>query len=552
MDKKKPSVKKIAIYVDVEDDLTSIISKVRNSNGKIVALVPPRRVGVLQSAVNLKLLKKVADSEKKDIILISTDKTLGALAASAKIPVAKNLTTDAKLLDLPEDEESEEVITGLDQSIGDLDKKSKKQTEDKEVTAAVEAISDDDKIDINADEEDPKPKKSKKSKIPDFKKFRKWLVLIIIAGVGLIAFLIWLIFFSTSATITISAQTSDEKIDQAVNLLIDGQTDANNFQIKMVPVEPVKKTNQIEFKATGSKDIGEQATGTVTISNCEYNDRSISLVAGTIVYSGNLQYALNQGVEVPKAEGTLSTGCTKAGVSPAVGVTAVNVGPDYNIASGTKLSVSGYGGNFVATSTAISGGSKETITVVQQSDIDQIADKIKNDTGSASARAELSGRFTDNVMAIEDSFLVEFGDIHSNPAVGERATTATATAEVTYTMHGVLRDDLSQILMTSALSKLSNKNNQTVFDNGYSAVQLLSYNKGENNTATMRLTTTAKIGPKIDEEQIKNDAVGKKANEISSSIKKIDGVEEVTVDFFPFWVTVAPEADRIHIVKSGL
>ena len=49
---------KDVIYIDVEDDITAIISKVKASKEKIVALVPPKRVGVLQSAVNLHLLSR--------------------------------------------------------------------------------------------------------------------------------------------------------------------------------------------------------------------------------------------------------------------------------------------------------------------------------------------------------------------------------------------------------------------------------------------------------------------------------------------------------------
>ena len=42
------------IYIDVEDDITAIIGKIKASKEKIVALVPPKRIGVLQSAVNLR------------------------------------------------------------------------------------------------------------------------------------------------------------------------------------------------------------------------------------------------------------------------------------------------------------------------------------------------------------------------------------------------------------------------------------------------------------------------------------------------------------------
>jgi len=40
---------KETIYVDVDDEITSIIDKVRNSSGRIIALVLPKRAATLQS-----------------------------------------------------------------------------------------------------------------------------------------------------------------------------------------------------------------------------------------------------------------------------------------------------------------------------------------------------------------------------------------------------------------------------------------------------------------------------------------------------------------------
>ena len=57
---------KDVIYIDVDDEITSIISKLQESSGKIVALVLPKRAVVLQSIVNLKLLKHIADNNKKN------------------------------------------------------------------------------------------------------------------------------------------------------------------------------------------------------------------------------------------------------------------------------------------------------------------------------------------------------------------------------------------------------------------------------------------------------------------------------------------------------
>lgn len=59
---------KDVVYIDVEDDITAIIGKVKSSKEKIVALVPPKRISVLQSAVNLRLLQRAATQSSKRIV----------------------------------------------------------------------------------------------------------------------------------------------------------------------------------------------------------------------------------------------------------------------------------------------------------------------------------------------------------------------------------------------------------------------------------------------------------------------------------------------------
>ena len=74
---------KDVIYIEAEDDITDILSKVKNAKNKIVALVPPKKAGVLHSAVNFKLITKTATKAEKTVVLVSADESLKRLAATA-------------------------------------------------------------------------------------------------------------------------------------------------------------------------------------------------------------------------------------------------------------------------------------------------------------------------------------------------------------------------------------------------------------------------------------------------------------------------------------
>ena len=79
---------KDVIYIDIEDDITTIIGKIKASKQRIIALVPPRRTGILQSAVNIRLLSRAAKSADKTIVIITNDSVL-ALCRSEERRVGK-------------------------------------------------------------------------------------------------------------------------------------------------------------------------------------------------------------------------------------------------------------------------------------------------------------------------------------------------------------------------------------------------------------------------------------------------------------------------------
>jgi hypothetical protein len=80
---KTPKAGKDTIYIDAEDEITSIIDKVESAKEKIVALVLPKRSSTLQSIVNMRLLKRSAESAGKSVVLITSESALMPLAGAA-------------------------------------------------------------------------------------------------------------------------------------------------------------------------------------------------------------------------------------------------------------------------------------------------------------------------------------------------------------------------------------------------------------------------------------------------------------------------------------
>lgn len=543
-------MQKDVIYIDTEDDVTAIIGKVKLAKNTIVALVPPKRTGVLQSAVNLKLLQKAAGSSKKRIVLITSDHTLIALAAGLSIPVAKNLQSKPEVPDIDKpDTTDEEVIDGDALPVGDFASKIGVAAAIKRDRSAADEINDKVELgEVAVDAADPA--KKKKSSVPNFNAFRKKLFLIGGGVLVLVLFLVWAIVFAPSATVTITARTSAVNVDR--NLTLDPnlpQSDIKALLLKSVE-QSVKKSVAVEFDATGSKDIGNKATGTITVRNCDFSDDFI-IAAGT-KFTADDGHVFNStsDVTVPDFTGP-SSSCTQAGAESGkatVQVEAVQLGPEYNIAA-QAYTVSGYSSKVDGIGSAMTGGTKETVKVVSQQDVDKAREQLPKPDDNA-AKVELQDAFTSDQIVINESFEISKGSEVVTPNIGETATKAKVTQETTYKLAGLQRTDVDAILQDSVNEALKDKPDQQAYSYGEDTIAFQTYQRIDDHTTKTKMATTAYIGPKIDTTQLAQQLAGKRYGEIQATVNEIPGVESVEIDFSPFWVTKAPKAEKIQIKFS--
>ncbi|MBR3319681.1 hypothetical protein IKG06_04270, partial [Candidatus Saccharibacteria bacterium] len=113
---------KETIYIEPSDDITDILSRIKASDKKIIALVPPKKPTVLLSSVNIKLIARAAKSAKKAIVLVTTNDSLTKLAMTANLPVAPSLRSRPVM---PNDEDS-----GLKEAVDEKKTEPEKDTED--------------------------------------------------------------------------------------------------------------------------------------------------------------------------------------------------------------------------------------------------------------------------------------------------------------------------------------------------------------------------------------------------------------------------------------
>jgi hypothetical protein len=544
---------KDVIYIDVEDDITAVIGKVKDSKEKIVALVPPKRIGILQSAVNLRLLARAATQNNKRLVLISNNPALTALSAAAKIPVAKNLQSKPELAEISalSVDDDDDIIDGSQLSVGELAK-----TADTSALGAAALVSPlNSAIKANAAEEIPhampplagQPLKKSKAKggvkVPNFSKFRKRLILAIGGGILLIAFLVWALFFAPTATVIITARTTDSSANAKISLGDSLATSMSANTLKTV-TQQIQKSVSVPITPTGSKQIGNKATGTMKLSRTSVSSTPITVPSGTsFTSSDNHAFVSTQ-------DATLNgTTIGPGGIvqdSATVNVVASDVGADYNLSARSYQSNVG---GINADGSDMAGGSSQTVPVVSSDDVQKATDQL-NQQNTDDLNKQLTAKFNDTFVVLGQTFKVDTGKPQVTPGVDQQVpagSSAALTTTVTYSLSGVAKADIGSFLDDYFNGQIKGLTDRRVYDNGSSKVTFTNIAPGTSGY-TANLVATAKIGPKIDDQAVKNMAKGKRYGDIQSSIESIQGVDNVDIKFSPFWVSSAPsDTNKIKV-----
>lgn len=538
------------IYIDVEDDITSIIGKVKASKESVVALVPPKRIGALQSVVNLRLLARAAKQSQKHLALITTNDALKGLASVASIPVAKTLQSQPELevISHAKIDDDNDVIEGSTLPIGEHAQQTDPETKvEKKSAAMAAALADSDKTTSSAS---VTPKKaSTKPKIPDFNSFRKKLLLAGLLLFALVAFFVWANVIAVHATIIVGAKTSGTSINAPVTIADNVKTDFKAATIHAA-VEQSQEQKSVTFTPTGKKDVGSKATGTVNFTNNSTSTRTVA-AGEQLKTSGGLVFTVDETVSVPAGAVSCPTifSCSGTAGQATGSVTAAENGSKYNAASGN---LSGTPSSVSASFTdATSGGVTKMVTIVTAADIQKAKQSLSDDKNE-NVISDLKSKFGKDSIVIDQSFSTSYDNTTSSPDVGQEASgSATLNTTITYKLYGVSRDEVGKYLDARMKQELEGADNQRVYDNGSNKASFQDITASVHG-GKATLIATAKVGPKITDQQVKDISKGKQYGDIQEGLKQIPGVQSVQVDYFPPWFNTVPDDNNRITVQFKL
>lgn len=520
------------IYLESDEEITSVIDKVAGAMNPKVNLVVPRGATLLSSPVNLKLLKAEAERHKKEIAIITQDKVGRNFASQVGIPVFEDVkkttpSKGAKHLEVQPDEiieldMSREIKAELPKDVRIHHYQEQKAPHKLFIFAGGDRPKEFKQTEVKS----PFPP-SDKTEPPKPKSKYRVLKTIIILIILLVLFALSDLFFVRAAVrLTVPAEVY-EKFTQ---ILVDTTLPRSNINEGKIrgDVVLVESEKEKQFEATGTKETGEKAAGTLTI----YNEAGVDqeLPAGAKIRSDSgLNFTTDSAVTIPKA--ALSASGDKVLGKVQTSVTASEPGDNYNLSDATTYSVPD--NDKLSVSGGTTGGTTKTIKVVSSEDINSARDAL-----SVELAKELLSQLKQKakeLYVVDSAVSNEVISFTTDRKAGEEAEKFSAKAKI-QTKVITFKDSEFREATVEMLSRDIPQGKELIVgtnDTVTPEYESVDWPKGE---LKLKSTLKAHLGGKVEKEGIAKAVRLKTAGRAQNYASKIAGVKAVRVEFQPSWV----------------
>jgi len=357
----------------------------------------------------------------------------------------------------------------------------------------------------------------------------KWalIVLVPILILGVIVGGAYYYFTNNMSAVVMITLTPKEKV-KTVDVVFTTE-EGNDFDNNILSAKQVEDSveGDLEAKATGKKEVGEKAKGTVTVYNND-TDSEIDVSKGTTIESSNgLEFTIDEDVSISSASGDIFSG-TKPGTSK-VKVIAAEIGTKYNLPSGTKFSVSDNSSLAAKNDDAFSGGTSKSITVISEDDITKLnksltaklEEKATQVLGAKTQRGEVI------IPVILSSALDE---AKSNKEAGDEASSISLAGTLNFSSLAYSESDLKDFA-----KKIIEKDtaDDLKIDESSINIKIKDAEREDGGDVAAKAVIEGALLPKLEESRIKEQLSGKSTIEANDILSKLPYVEKTTIEYSP-------------------
>lgn len=390
-DKSKLVPPKKVVYAEIDDEVTTLYDKVKQTNSKGIYIVVPKRAILFQSLVNLQILKRKAEDDGKEIFLITNDKNGIHLAQKIGIEVYDKANPEGKSsLFASEGEDEKLKITPLKASINAVDEEAPTRMAEKKLSIG-EILS---KIKGRASIDISKIKTAEKKQDPQKPK-SKFVIIApnrhaLIAMVSITLIILLVIVYVALPGVTIYLTPTASVLEKSVNItLADAQR--NRAELETHPSHEIasypistRVSKAITQPATGKKfsDKGANAGGNIIIYNTLNTDRPLVTQTRFQTKDG-IVFRIADDIVVPGADSTGPGQIEAYVIADQLDSTGSIVGARGNIEP-TRFFLPGLKGEnqnkvYAESKEAMKGGVTDYMTFVTQQDLEAAKTRIKDE-----------------------------------------------------------------------------------------------------------------------------------------------------------------------------
>lgn len=331
-------------------------------------------------------------------------------------------------------------------------------------------------------------------------------------------------------------------LEKDAQIIADPNQKSVNEVDKIIPGQVVETevSGSGKDSASGKKQIGESAKGTVVLRN--KTDGAISLSKGTVLSASNgLKFNLDLNVNVASRSAEDGT-WGKASVT----VTAQTIGADGNLPSGSDMTIAGYSADKLVAKAEgnFSGGTSKEVTVVSSDDQKRLLASLSSDL-RRKAQQKLQEKLPQKKL-LEEALGEEIVKKSFNKNINDQATDFSLNLTARY--KGTAYDDKDLKLIVSKLIdtqvplgfELNLEDTETQAD----------VSKLEKDGKLIFLARfKAKLMPKIDTDKIREQIKGKSVSEVTDILKKTDNVLGSEIKISP---ALPPKLARLPLLSKNI
>ncbi len=568
---KRMQAKKV-LYVEIDEEITTIYDRLRHLRIKNIYLVVPKRALLFQSIVNLKILKRKAEDLNKNIHIITNDSNGIHLANKIGVMVYDKLDGHEHPSLVSGKFHDDQSISPLKASINSFEDATPMRRKEKKLTIAEFILNRKRKgLPLFQKKTNPDPKRPSDKKKPEKEKFmlvapnRQALVGLVVISVAILFIITYIAL--PGATIFITPKSSILTSTQNV-VLADIETNRAELDVKsgqstpMIPsYEMTKKIQRVlKYQASGQDFKGENATGTITVVNT--SNTPWTLKATTRFQNADgLIFRSQELVTVPAARGD-TPGTRDVRVTAdafdyynkAIGDRG-NVGPGRFFLPG--LSEESQKKLYGENKEAFKGGKTVVTYLISEEDIEGAKAKMTEDL-KAAAQPELELLIKQkntaqqvNLALLTGADAIEMGtpQITIPPnLVGQKIDSFEVQGEITVRGIAYNKDDLLSILKSDLRLKKSPQKSLVYINDNSLSYKITDFDRSAKKikvTASLQGIEEYQLSPENENgsrfiQQIKQHVVGKDIKDAEEFIQNLDEIDKVKIESSPAWIPTLP------------